>query len=374
MFHNSRKRILILIILNLWLFSFATSEGFSAPLQEDSIEIHIFYSCELCTNPAQSDVMNETVYPFAEAYQANTTIIFYELDEEGFDTLISLVGDDQLVGKDQPYVVFINGEIAQVLGYKDITEKSLTNTYNNFQSGIVVPTSPSFAFTGYVILIGLVTGINPCLFILVLFLISRSLMVGDDEEQTQGRSRVMLRIGIVYLGVVAFYLLLGIFFFQIPASLFSILRPILLLILLVFGAYYIIFYKKVQQGLFRTPDRLKNIIQQVVERNNLGYDFSMGFIFASIKIPCIGGLYLVLLNRIRTNPAQGLFYLGLFNVSLILPLFIIMGAVAMGIIGLSRTKNFTETHRGTIRLLTGILLIIAAIIELFVPTSVYELG
>ena len=371
MFHNNRKRFLILILLNLWLFSFAASEGGTVPLQEDSVEIHIFYSCELCNNPAQTVVMNETVYPFAERYQANTTIIFYELDEEGFDTLISLVGDDQLVGKDQPYVVFTNGEIAQVLGYKDITEKSLTNTYNNFQSGIVVPTSPSFAFTGYVILIGLVTGINPCLFILVLFLISRSLMVGDDEEQTQGRSRVMLRIGIVCLGVVAFYLLLGIFFFQIPASLFSILRPILLLILVVFGAYYIIFYKKVQQGLFRTPDRLKNIIQQVVERNNLGYDFSMGFIFASIKIPCIGGLYLVLLNRIRTNPAQGLMYLGLFNISLILPLFIIMGAVAMGVIGLSRTKNFTETHRGTIRLLTGLLLIFAAIIELFVPTSVY---
>ncbi len=172
--------------------------------------------------------------------------------------------------------------------------------------------------------------------------------------------------------MLVFYILLGIFFFQIPAAFFTLIRPILLLILLLLGVYHIAFYKKVQWGLFRTPDRFKNIIQQVVERDNLGYDFSLGFIFASVKIPCIGGLYLILLNRIHTHPAQGLIYLSLFNISVILPLFIIMGAVALGFIGLSRTQSFTETHRGAIRLLTGALLIIAALIELIFPTSVYE--
>ena len=85
-----------------------------------------------------------------------------------------------------------------------------------------------------------------------------------------------------------------------------------------------------------------------------------------------GNRVLVLLNRIRTHPAQGLLYLGLFNISLILPLFVLMGAIALGLIGLSRTQTFTETHRGAIRFLTGALLITAALIELIFPTSLYE--
>lgn len=260
----------------------------------------------------------------------------------------------------------------QVLGYNDLSEENLIATFNNFQSGVVVPTTPNVAFTGYVALIGIVTGINPCLFVLILFLISRSLLVGEGSGSVRGRSRVLLRIGVISLGVLVFYLLLGIFFFQIPAAFFNLIRPILLLILLLLGVYHIIFYKKVQWGLFRTPDRFKNIIQQAVERDNLGYDFSLGFLFASVKIPCIGGLYLILLNRIRTHTVQGLFYMGLFNISLIIPLFIIMGAVGLGLIRLSRTQAFTETHRGGIRLLTGVLLITAALLELLFPTSVYE--
>ncbi|MFQ5888278.1 MAG: hypothetical protein ACE5HY_06240, partial [Candidatus Hydrothermarchaeales archaeon] len=236
--------------------------------------------------------MNETVYPFYEQYRTNATWYFYELEDETFETLNALVGEDQFYGKDPPYVIFIKGETIHVLGYEDLTEENLIATFNSFQSGAFVPTTPNVAFTGYVILIGLVTGINPCLFVLILFLISRSLLVSERSGSARGRSRVMMRIGIVCLGVLLFYLLLGIFFFQIPAAFFDLIRPILLLILLLLGVYHIIFYKKVQWGLFRTPDRFKNIIRQVVERDKLSYDFSLGFVFASVKIPCIGGLYL----------------------------------------------------------------------------------
>ena len=329
--------------------------------------------CELCSYPAMSGKMNETVYPFYEQYQANATWYFYTLDNsENFEILTDIVGEDQLYGKDPPYVVFVKGEMIQVVGYNDLSEENLIATLNSYQSGVVVPTTPNVAFTSYVILIGFVTGINPCLFVLILFLISKSLLVGEGGGSSRGHSRVLLRIGAVCLGVLVLYLLIGFFFFQIPAAFFNLIRPILLLILLLLGIYHIAFYKKAQWGLFRTPNRFKNIIQQVVERDYLSYDFMLGFVFASVKIPCIGGLYLILLNRIRTHPVQGLVYLGLFNISLILPLFIIMGAVALGLIGLSRTQTFTETHRGAIRLLTGALLIIAALIELIFSTSVYE--
>ena len=372
---KSPECFLILILMFSFVLGSAPSGVFSGTLQEEPLEIHVFYvPCELCVSPAMSEIMNETVYPFYEQYRTNATWYFSELeDTESFEVLTALVGEDQLYDKDPPYVVFVKGETIQVLGYENLSEENLIATVNNFQSGIVVPTTPNVVFTGYVILIGLITGINPCFFVLILFLISRSLLVGGGSGSVGGRSRVLLRIGIVCLGVLFFYLLLGIFFFQIPAAFFHLIRPILLLILLLLGVYHIIFYKKVQWGLFRTPDRFKNIIQQVVERDNLSYDFLLGFVFASVKIPCIGGLYLVLLNRIRTHPAQGLLYLGLFNINLIVPLFVIMGAVTLGLIGLSRTQMITETHRGAIRFLTGALLITAALIELILPTSVYEI-
>jgi cytochrome c biogenesis protein CcdA len=377
MSRNKLVQSFILLTVFTGVFGDASLGGVSSPVQEDSFEIHVFYiPCELCTNPKITEKMNETVYPFYEQYQANATFIFHELvDDASFEALTTLVGEDQLVGRDPPYVVFVKEEQVQVLGYEELSEETLTLTFENFQSGVIVPSNTGIAFTVYVFLIGLVTGINPCLFVLILFLISRSLLVGEKEEggaPANRRSRVLARIGAVCLGVLIFYFLLGIFFFQIPASFFDLVRPLLLLMLVALGIYHIVFYKKVQWGLFRTPDRLKNVIQRVVEHNNLSYDFSLGFVFASVKIPCIGGLYLILLNRIRIQPAQGLLYLGLFNVSLILPLFVIMGAVALGVVGLTQTQAFTETHRGTIRLLTGALLIGAALIELLIPTSVYE--
>ncbi|MFQ6123431.1 MAG: cytochrome c biogenesis CcdA family protein [Candidatus Heimdallarchaeota archaeon] len=371
---NNPDRFLILLLISFCVSGSATSKVFSESLQEEPLEIHVFYMpCELCSYPAMSGKMNETVYPFFEQYQANATWHFYTLDNsDNFEILTALVGEDQLYGKDPPYVVFVKGKIIQVLGYDDLSEENLIATYNSFQSGIFIPKTLNVAFTSYVILIGLVTGINPCLFVLILFLISKSLLISDGSANSKGRSRVLMRIGVVCLGVLVFYLLVGFFFFQIPAAFFNQIRPILLLILLLLGIYHVVFYKKVQWGLFRTPDRFKNLIQQVVERDNLGYDFSLGFVFASVKIPCIGGLYLILLNRIRTHPVQGSLYLSLFNISLILPLFIIMGAVALGFIGLSRTQAFTESHRGAIRLLTGALLIFAALIELILPPFVYE--
>ena len=267
---NKPKLLLILLLISFWLIGAAPSGGFSESLQEEPLEIHIFYiPCELCASPAMSQKMNETIYPFYEKYQRNATFVFHELvDEESFETLTIMVGEDQLYGKEPPYVVFAKGATIQVLGYDDLSEENLIVTFNNFQNGVVVPVTPDIAFTGYVLLIGLVTGINPCLFVLILFLISRSLLVGEEAgSSVRGRSRVLLRIGVVCLGVMSFYLLLGLFFFQIPSAFFIVLRPILLVILLVLGIYHIVFYKKVQWGLFRTPNRFKNIIQRVVERN-----------------------------------------------------------------------------------------------------------
>ena len=122
MTRNKLEQFLVILIFLSGIISSTSPGVFSEASQEDSFEIHVFFiPCELCTNPKITEMMNETVYPFYEQYQTNATFIFHELvDDESFETLTSLVGEDQLVGRDPPYVVFVKNEQIQVLGYDEL--------------------------------------------------------------------------------------------------------------------------------------------------------------------------------------------------------------------------------------------------------------
>jgi hypothetical protein len=97
----------------------------------------------------------------------------------------------------------------------------------------------------------------------------------------------------------------------------------------------------------------------------------LGALFSLVKAPCLGAIYLTILNLIAVQKAEleGILYLCMYNFSVILPILIIGTAI---VIGLSPTKvdRFRKEKRALIRLVTGIILVVLG----SVPDVWYDLS
>jgi cytochrome c biogenesis protein CcdA len=130
------------------------------------------------------------------------------------------------------------------------------------------------------------------------------------------------------------------------------------------GLAHIIFSGNPNSTLFHTPNFLKSLITTHSKKSNYAFDFILGIAFALIKTPCLVGPYLVILNWLALNTVLASFYILIFNIGIILPLFSIAVLLSAGIVNISTIDRFRIQGRNTIRLLTGILLVSTAILLL----------
>ena len=126
----------------------------------------------------------------------------------------------------------------------------------------------------------------------------------------------------------------------------------------IFDAYWL---KKHSRSTFKTPDSLKNFMSGMSNKNLLLLSFLSGGMYFIVKAPCLGAIYLSVLSILatKTDTMEGIAYSGLYNLGLLLPI------VSLGLLlsfGLSPNKvtEFREKKRVGIRLTTGVILIILA--------------
>ena len=132
---------------------------------------------------------------------------------------------------------------------------------------------------------------------------------------------------------------------------------------------------RLQQGkpsLFRTDWALK-YFQAGVERRSIGAYFLIGALFSLVKAPCVGGIYLAILDRISAGSyLEGATYLFFYNLGVILPILILGSFLALGM-SPEQVDNFRKDHRVGMRLFTGLMLLalvplhLLAAIDLVVP-------
>ena len=127
----------------------------------------------------------------------------------------------------------------------------------------------------------------------------------------------------------------------------------------IFDAYWL---KKHARSTFKTPDSLKNFMSGMSNKNLLLLSFLSGGMYFLVKAPCLGAIYLSVLSILatKTNAMEGITYAGLYNLGLLLPI------TSLGLLlsfGLSPNKvtEFREKRRVGIRLTTGVILILLAL-------------
>ncbi len=213
-----------------------------------------------------------------------------------------------------------------------------------------------------VFLTGIVAGFNPCLFAVLLFLVSYSLAV------SKSKARLIMTTIFFALGIFATYLVVG--YGLLSASSYidvKLLNYIIAAFVILIGAWYLKDYNNPHSKLIETPAGAKKIIESLTYRANFLASFLLGALFSLVKAPCVGGIYLYILGNAASSDAAvrmgALPLLVAFNLGLVFPLIILATVVYLGVPP-EKIDKWREENRGAFRLFIGVTLILVGAIIL----------
>lgn len=234
-------------------------------------------------------------------------------------------------------------------------------------TGLWHPNAPLPAMRGYlptvtlstVVVAGLVDGINPCAFtVLLLFVTALTTTLGAGEYEVARLRTRILGLGGIYVGSVFLtYLALGVgllasldFFTRqhVPARAGALLA-------ILFGLWMLKDYFLPELGWrLQAPAQVGTLARRAAQKATLPALIGGGVLIGLCTVPCSGAVYLGVLSLLSLQPtaAQGYAYLVLYNVLFVLPLLVILVAASSRPI-LRRLARWNLHHREWVRLALG---------------------
>ncbi|MBM3199801.1 hypothetical protein FJZ53_02600 [Candidatus Woesearchaeota archaeon] len=206
---------------------------------------------------------------------------------------------------------------------------------------------------------GLVDGINPCAFAVLLFLLTFLLGISSTRKR-------MIKAGIAYIvAVYATYLLAGLGL--LTAIQISGMSRIIVKAAAVFalfaGLVNIKDYFWYGKGFsLEIPKSKKGVIEEWTKKANMPAAIVLGFLVSMFELPCTGGVYLAILAMLANTvtKAVALGYLLVYNVMFILPLVIILLLVTKGMKA-EHIESWRNAKKNWMRLVMGLLLVLLGV-------------
>lgn len=234
-------------------------------------------------------------------------------------------------------------------------------------TGLWHPNAPAESMRAYlpqitlatVLVAGVIDGINPCAFtVLLLFItaLTTTLRVGEYHA-VRLRAR-MLGLGGIYIGSIFLtYLALGVgvlasldFFTRqhVPARVGALLA-------ILFGLWMLKdYFLPESDWRLQAPARVGAIARMMAKKATLPALVGGGFLIGLCTVPCSGAVYLGVLSLLALQPTalQGYAYLVLYNVVFVLPLLAILIAATSRPM-LNRLARWNLHHKEWVRLTLG---------------------
>ncbi len=322
-----------------------------------SVSVEYFYdpACQKCAKAAP--VIDDVVKSYGEPINFSKYNI---LTDEG----LSLAKKYQLPGV--PSVVVNEQKIISYGDYDGNTtrlEEILRDSIEEASlSPAIAPVKKELVLSvASVFVVGFWAGFNPCLLAILAFIASVTL-------STTGRRRNVLLIVFMFsLGIFVTYFIVGIGLLNIieqMPSLQASIKNFLVFLLAVLGIWHVYdawHLRKNTESSFYTPKSFIRLTERVTKNVSLPSAFFIGALFSLIKAPCVGAIYLLILNMVRSGSGEGLLYLAAYNFGVVLPVLLLGFAIAFGF-NPEKVEKFRKERRSVLRLITGVtLLAIAAL-------------
>ncbi len=198
---------------------------------------------------------------------------------------------------------------------------------------------------------GLVDGINPCAFAVIIFFVTYMAFVGKTKKQ-------IALAGIYYTAAVFFtYLAIGLGLSKVfewghgwPIIGRRILYFAMMALLLVAAVLSFVdgvncLRGRVENVRLKLPDAAKRKIHRVITKQSrhgltIFGALSMGIVVALLEFPCTGQIYAPIVMYISQEPARAFGWLVLYNLCFIVPLLIIFLCVLFGVTNKQLTAFF----------------------------------
>ena len=303
---------------------------------------------------------------------------FEDLDVSKEENYAQLVSACKLQSKSPAYpAVFIEGQL--IIGLQDL-EKNLPAIVDAIlkKNGQPKPLTPDQkvsiegifkSFTvGAIAVAGLIDGINPCAFTVIIFFISMLTVYGyRKRELAVIGSSYIAAVFLVYLG-----LGLGIFNFLYNFQHFFFLMKALYLgvalMCFVLGVVCLIDFMRfrrtgnAEMSILQLPDAIKKQIRTVIGdefrprgKTTLALSagaFSVGVLVSLLEAVCTGQVYLPVITFVMNRPelrAKAFSFFLLYNTMFIIPLVVVFGLALWGV-GSQQFSEYYQKRFGFVRI------------------------
>lgn len=221
-----------------------------------------------------------------------------------------------------------------------------------------------------VLVAGVIDGINPCAFTVLLLFITAMLVTVQSGEQSVStlRLRLLGRGGIYIAAIFLTYLALGVgllhtvgFFTRqhMPARVGA-------LIAILFGLWMLKDFFLPNWGWrLQAPGQIGTVAREAAKKATVPALVAGGFLIGLCTVPCSGAVYLGVLSLLALQPTAllGYGYLVLYNVVFILPLIAIL-ILAASRPTLNRVAHWNIHHKEWVRLVLGAGVVVMGLIIL----------
>ncbi len=236
----------------------------------------------------------------------------------------------------------------------NLTDAGLDSFPNGIMPDLTLP---------LVLVSGLIDGINPCAFSLLIFFLSFLFNL------KRSRANVLAMGSTYILGIFLGYLALGLGLLR-TISIPGVMHPFALLsifLLVLMGVFQIREAISFGPPLFKLPGVAVQSIQRLVKRSTMPFALLLGIFVSICEFPCSGGVYVGILVLLASSPhfANGLFYLLLYNLMFVVPLLAIL-IVASSTDALLKMDRWRVMSRRNMKLMSGVFLITLAAITWYI--------
>ncbi|MEA1926550.1 MAG: hypothetical protein U9M90_04940 [Patescibacteria group bacterium] len=237
----------------------------------------------------------------------------------------------------------------------DDTRRSDSNTVRAFGREIHLSGDSSIYMLG--IVLGLADGINPCMFAVLLFLLTYLLAIGSRKRALKAGIAFSLTTFVVYFlfmfGIVKVVDILNIArWLRITAIWFSLIIGVIMI------KDFFVYGKWIS---LEIPKRLRPMLHNLIERGTLPSAIVLALFAGIVELPCTSGLPLAYVATLASRELNPFWYLALYNLFFVLPLFSIIFFVSSARISVDQIEQKRARFKKYMRLAAGVLLIFLAI-------------
>jgi len=254
-----------------------------------------------------------------------------------------------------------------------------TGVYLAFTFSVAAPSAAwledyPFAAFSLAVVAGFADGLNPCAITTLLLFVGALMAIVEQSSGDSETRRAWLHVwsvaGAYILGIFVLYFFLGMGFVEVTSirifgntHVFTRLAGFIAVVLgLVMVAEYVIPNSPIRLSM---PASLHNLAHKWCRNTSMGAAFVGGVIIGTCTIPCGGAMYLAVAAVIGGLSSKVYAYtlLTSYNLAFILPLVLLVGLSSSRPV-LLKMSRLHVTHRGLVKMILGIFVILVGLFAL----------